>query len=769
MTYRVNLTKTWLLALLLCCLWLPVLCQAQTPIQFRLRHDIPVTTSAGTLAAPWSGGLNAPQFSTIDLNQDGQDDLFIFDRMARKVFTYLAVQENGAWRYQYAPQYEVLFPAELEAWVLLRDFNCDGLKDIFTSSPLGIKVYRQVPGNQVAFELAEEALFYRGRSGNNSNMQMLATDIPAIVDMDGDGDLDILLQEFSPGERLEYYKNLRVEENLPCQILKFVQETNWWGGITECEACEQLNERVVCQDCNYYLFNEQCPPSLLMQRLAAPLHTSHEGSALLAIDLDGDGDKDLLVGNVGCSNLIKMENQGTRTNAVMTGFDATFPSGTTPAAIGRFPAAYYEDVTFDGIPDLLVSSNNTLNEDNDQLQRNVWLYRNKGTAEQPVFEFVQEDFLQGHMLDFGEGAYPAFADIDGDGKLDMLAGNYAAVVNGKHTSSLSYFRNTGTATAPAFTLATADFLGLAANEFLHIKPVFADINHDGAADLVLTYRLKQNNTTRISYIPNTAAKGQPMQLDFASQQLLLNTTDGDAPCFTDADGDGKLDMLLGKAGGALAYYRNTGSAQAPAFTPVTNSFGGIAFDFRQRNLYPATADLDGNGDPDLLTVDETGTLKVYRNFTDNLTGKFIPETMLLENPLLEEAQQTRFGRGLGITVAGLGGGPGNLYVVVGSQAGGLYLLEQTSGNNYNPTEQAGLQLEVYPNPAGSTLQGLVKVRASEPVAITIYDTIGRAVYLAPDTYNRNHTISLKGFNAGVYLVRATSSNGQHETIKLVVE
>src|SRR5690606_26054989 len=105
---------------------------AQEQLRFRQRTDIPVATPTRPLLNPWSGGLNTPQFSTIDLNKDGREDLFIFDRMLRKVYTYLAVQEGGQWRYTYAPEYEAMFPEELENWVLLRDYNCDGLKDIFT-------------------------------------------------------------------------------------------------------------------------------------------------------------------------------------------------------------------------------------------------------------------------------------------------------------------------------------------------------------------------------------------------------------------------------------------------------------------------------------------------------------------------------------------------------------------------------------------------------------------------------------------------------------
>lgn len=357
---------------LLFILWSATAALAQDSLQFRLRTDVPVVTAAGALSDPWSGGLNTPQFSTIDLNKDGQPDLFIFDRMLQKVYTWLAVQENGAWRYTYAPEYEVFFPEDLTSWVLLRDYDCDGLQDIFTSTPLGIRVFRQeeTANGHLKFTLAEEALLYGNR---NINLQMNSADVPAITDMDGDGDLDVLITEFSLGYTLEAYRNLQAEEGLPCGTLKYVQQTNWWGGISECE------------DCNSFVFNAYC-------RRAAPQHNAHSGSALLLLDLDADGDKDLLMGGLMCNDLVRMLNQGTPDNAMMRGFDMNFPAA-RPASFNIFPAAYYEDVTFDGVPDLLVAPQSTYELDNINLAPSVWLYRNEGATNNPTFDFVQDDFF----------------------------------------------------------------------------------------------------------------------------------------------------------------------------------------------------------------------------------------------------------------------------------------------------------------------------------------------------------------------------------------
>lgn len=721
----------------------------QEQLRFRLRTDVPLATAAGKLANPWSGGLNTPQFSTIDLNKDGREDLFIFDRMLRKVFTYLAVQEQGRWRYQYAPEYEAVFPEELEHWVLLRDYNCDGLKDIFTSTPLGIKVYRQEATNEKfpRFALAEDALFYRGRNGvSRINMQMKADDIPVIVDMDGDGDLDVLLTEFSGGYTLEYYQNMQVEEGKPCGSMEFTLGSDWWGQITECDGC------------NSYGFGVQC-------RLATPLHSGHDGSSLLAIDLDGDGDKDLLAGAVQCGNLVMMENKGTRTQALMDSFEPVFPKTTKPANLHLFPAAYYEDVTFDGIPDLLVAPNSSENEGDLEVQRSVWLYRNSGAANKPAFSFVQDDFLQGQMIDLGEGAYPAFADVDGDGKIDLLVGNNSSNRNGRYVASLSLFKNTGTVTEPAYTLVTDDYLGLAAQNLLILKPSFADMNRDGVPDLVLSYREANAGISRVSFIANTAAAGQTYTFNPANMQQLHTFLVGDTPYLFDVSGDGVPDILVGRSSGALDYFRNTGNN---TFVLEKAQLGGISFDFTRRHLAPAVADFDGNGKPDLITADDSGTLRVYPDFQEKLNGDFVAMTELLEHDLTGQVYATRLGCGLSLAVGALGGAD-RLYLAVGSKGGGLYLLEQTAGHAANPQDKDGLNLQVYPNPAAGVHQHTVRVHAAEPVALTLHDMIGRKVYEVPGRYNRSHTVSLGHLKAGVYLVRATSREGVSETRKLVLQ
>src|SRR5690606_41903110 len=55
---------------------------------YSMDQSIPVSHADGIpYALPWAGGLNAAQYNSLDLNQDGIADLVVFDRKANKIIT----------------------------------------------------------------------------------------------------------------------------------------------------------------------------------------------------------------------------------------------------------------------------------------------------------------------------------------------------------------------------------------------------------------------------------------------------------------------------------------------------------------------------------------------------------------------------------------------------------------------------------------------------------------------------------------------------------
>ncbi|MEL6806105.1 MAG: FG-GAP-like repeat-containing protein, partial [Bacteroidota bacterium] len=100
--------------------------------QFELERAYPtVTTGEDVFSLAWEGGLNSPQPGKADLDGDGRDDLFIFERMGDIPLAFRATPTN----YEAAPELLEHWPIEnLNGWVVLRDYNQDGAIDIFGHS-----------------------------------------------------------------------------------------------------------------------------------------------------------------------------------------------------------------------------------------------------------------------------------------------------------------------------------------------------------------------------------------------------------------------------------------------------------------------------------------------------------------------------------------------------------------------------------------------------------------------------------------------------------
>lgn len=87
--------------------------------------------------------------------------------------------------------------------------------------------------------------------------------------------------------------------------------------------------------------------------------------------------------------------------------------------------------------------------------------------------------------------------------------------------------------------------------------------------------------------------------------------DDSAPALADVDRDGDLDLVVGNSSGPFAYFENTGSATSPAFIQRTGGENPFAAWDVGDAPAPAFADLDGDGDPDLVPGNAEGTFHTY--------------------------------------------------------------------------------------------------------------------------------------------------------------
>ncbi|TAE62044.1 MAG: VCBS repeat-containing protein, partial [Bacteroidetes bacterium] len=209
----------------------PLLLSAQ--FQFRRSNEIPVQYFQNNLSLAWTGGMDACQFSQIDLNLDGTEDVFVFDRIGSRVMTFVHNGGSGV-NFTWTPRYDSIFPA-LSDWVLLADYDNDGHADLFTGFDGGFIVYKNMAADsgEVAFLPYPGGAIKTNRPGNvRVEIAVNSMDIPAIVDLDGDGDLDVLTYD-QPGSRIEYHKNVCKDFYGHSDSLIYRFEEACWGHVME--------------------------------------------------------------------------------------------------------------------------------------------------------------------------------------------------------------------------------------------------------------------------------------------------------------------------------------------------------------------------------------------------------------------------------------------------------------------------------------------------------------------------------------------------------
>ncbi|MDE6113309.1 MAG: VCBS repeat-containing protein, partial [Bacteroidales bacterium] len=201
------------------------------PFSFRLPAGGSALDAPQVAGKPdaWAGGLNAAHIAALDLNGDGRDDLLVFDRNGKIPLCFVYDSAVGAadasdasgCPYVYAPACAASLPP-LREWVQACDYNGDGRPDLFTFNGVaGISVYRNASGWETdalggaVYRLRFEPLTPRLQAkmyGQYGDLYCIDVDYPALVDVDGDGAVDVLnFWVPSTGDYLHYYRNYALE------------------------------------------------------------------------------------------------------------------------------------------------------------------------------------------------------------------------------------------------------------------------------------------------------------------------------------------------------------------------------------------------------------------------------------------------------------------------------------------------------------------------------------------------------------------------------
>ncbi len=713
-------------------------------------HNFDFTVNNTVIKNPLTGGINTPQVSKADFNNDGLLDLYIFDRSGNVSIVYLNDGIANQAEYTYAPRYAENFP-DLVDWVLLRDFNQDGAMDIFTAARTpGISGAEVLRGYYEDDELKFAPFYFpqfqfnvipfRLGNGSFTNLYVSSQDLPAIDDIDGDGDLDIISFGVNGGY-MEYFTNQSVEDGFGVDSLSFDRETDCFGGVFEDGLSTCVCLPIEAGACCTGLTDLQGD-------------TRHAGSTILTFDNDGDGDKEVVLGDISFDALTMLENGGSPDMATMVDQDCNYPSTDVPVDLPSFPAAFFVDINNDGKRDLLAAPNSPRRVED---FFNLWYYRNDGTDAAPSFNFQRRDLLTHNTIDMGSGSSPVFVDFDQDGLEDIIVGtNTFYQPFNERDPRLFLYRNTGTATNPAFTLFDEDYLDFSqfASNAWGFAPTFGDLDGDGDLDMVVGYQ-----DGSLFYGENTAGAGNTFQFTITPNYLGIDVGQNSTPTLVDINRDGALDLVIGERNGNLNYLPNIGTPTNPIFQPVHDAapnnpfFGEVdvaAFGFDIGMSAPIFIDFGGSYT--LFAGSNLGNIYRYDDIDNNLDGAF----NLVDDTY---GDNVRVGEESRINMTDIDG-DGVLDLLLGNFRGGLNFYQtdlNIDGTVGNEDLSEGPAFQMVPNPANDYVELRMEAFTGELYEIELFDLLGRTVFQRSFNGERLR-INTNDFGAGIYFCKISLGN-----------
>ncbi len=739
---------------------------AQQTFDFGFERDLDVVvldSSGQAYAYPWVGGLSNCHFHTIDMNFDGLQDLFVFERMGNKMYTFLNNGTPNTFDYEYAPEYANYFQQypPLSEWVILKDYNCDGKKDLFSYSQGGIRVYENTSDSVLKFSLVTYLLnsYYYNFP---LNLYLTSVDYPGIEDVDGDGDLDIIVFHVLGG-RMQYHKNLSVERTGTCDTLDFRLMDECWGGITESDISDTLTLNDPSAYCLYPLLFKGVPGNY------GKGDEKHVGSTMLIYNANNDTLIDMLLGDVDFPTLKELLNDGTRDSAHIYTVDNTFPSNTTYVDLVSFPVPSYVDIDNDGTNELIVSSF----DPNYSLADNfnsVWLYENSGINQAPTFNFVQKDFLQSDMIDLGGGAYPVFFDYNNDGLEDLFVGNYGyrdssyldgwLSLHSKFRGGLALFKNIGTSTSPSFQLMDRDYANISrlypdTLPITAVYPTFGDLDGDGDKDMIIG-----NRDGQLHYYTNDAVSGNDADFNLGQMYYMgIDVGEYATPQLIDLNRDGLLDLVIGERTGTLKYYKNTGSTSSPSFTLIKDTLGNI--DVSNWNYsyygYPTPCFFEDTvGTYSLFIGTEYGYIYHYKDIDSNLQGSFtcVDSVGYVYDSVYKPIRE---GARIAVAVSDLNNDT-LLDMIVGNHAGGLVYYKGVEAPDISTgTEEFAIienGLKVFPNPATDNLWIQIEnASGMRDVEIMIFNLMGERILYQKTGPKNSYSINISALSPAMYIIQ----------------
>ncbi|MEO1263737.1 MAG: T9SS type A sorting domain-containing protein [Bacteroidota bacterium] len=260
---------------------------------------------------------------------------------------------------------------------------------------------------------------------------------------------------------------------------------------------------------------------------------------------------------------------------------------------------------------------------------------NIGTPDSPDFTgqpLVDNPF--GASLQVLDSTYAVmldFADLDNDGDQDLLMSGYG----GNEEGALVFFENLGTASQPDFGAPVTNPFGFQPTYYTAFISL-VDIDNDGDFDLFATEYYANVQFYENVGTPESASFDSPVENPFnvnSSFGLTYSFID-----LADLDGDGDQDLIrtdLGYFATNFRYQENIGTAEMPDFGPIQDTPFGV--EPAATLLIPHAADMDSDGDQDIYFASANVfyaqfNLLYYENISPVTTNDLLKQSSLVLGP-----------------------------------------------------------------------------------------------------------------------------------------
>ncbi len=592
------------------------------------------------LSSPFAGGINSAQIQTMDLTGDGSEEWIIWDINSRQLQIF---QKTGD-TFSHLPAMSYLFPADITGFLKLVDFDGDGKKDLFTATALGIKVYKNTSqGNQISWTVSQNFL----RIDGSGNIQVNNLDTPLIQDLDGDGDLDLVIFNFAAGDYLEYYKNTSFERKGIADVDGFAFPQRFWGNFVFC-------------GCSGFSFGRTCAgaPIAPNARQVEAQRVQHAGGhSILYRDFNGDGRSDLVLGRDECNSLYYLPNQGTEAQPIFSSFETSLPGfGEFPV----FPRFHLGQLIQDQFI-ISLNTNESASNFGIDFAESIVNFKPQGNSD--------FGYLQGQMLDLGENTRPFFKGNKSSGELILSANVTSGSAVRAQLERFAFAEG-------EFRLLEKDFLNLAAQNLRDAQYLeFQDTQNQ--THRLISAVVTENNIPRQQLYRSAGGSINP--ISFSGYEPKV----GDFLQIFKVQNQ-KNHMLVAKQNGGLDLYELNLSGSSA--TLLQRDFLGFQDNPANRNL---TIAVSGTLKPNLYTVDQNGKLAVIKDFMNSDSRS--PILMEIGNQNLE----SRLGRNTWIALAN------PLFeespdLILGTKAGGMIYLKSVDDSNSGLDE---FLVKIYPNPS----------------------------------------------------------------------